>query len=251
MMVRRAIPHLFTTGNLVGGILAIIFILEEDLIYVPLLLLFSATCDFIDGFAARKLKVESELGGQLDSLADMVTFGLAPGLLVYKILDLKISLSKLDLEYLPYIGLVIPVAAMFRLAIFNLNQEQKDYFRGIPTPAVTIFYAAIPLILSGPYLRKDIEEFMWTQEIVANPLFLSLSVVFFAVLMLIPFRMFSLKFKKFSWKGNEIRYVFLTISMVLLATLLAWGLPLIIPLYIVLSLVDNYLIKSVGNEIQS
>src|SRR5690606_22832906 len=205
-MVRRLIPHLFTTGNLLGGTLAIIFILEDDLLYVPLLLLFSAVCDFIDGFAARKLKVESKLGSQLDSLADMVTFGLAPGLLVYKILDLKITLSRLDLEYLPYIGLIIPVAAMFRLAIFNLDQTQKDHFRGIPTPAVAIFYSAIPLILYRSYFRRDIEDFMWTQEIVANPAFISVSAVFFAVLMLVPFRMFSLKFKKFGWKGNEIRY---------------------------------------------
>ena len=283
--IRRLIPHLFTAGNLVGGIFAIILTIKGYVHLAPFAIFASAILDFLDGFVARLLGVPSELGKQLDSLADMVTFGVAPGLIVYQLLKTIPALesfmfirsitgrsgelfpNKYDVlctmeetpftsyctspEYilLPFVGLIIPVFAMFRLAKFNLDTRQTNSFIGLPTPAMTIFIAALPLMI---YLGLSEKGFFYdlTTEVLLNKWFLIGSSVILSILMVVPLPLFSLKFKSFGWKGNEIRYIFLTISVGLLATLFVWALPLIIILYLLLSVLNNVLNKP-ENEIQS
>lgn len=280
---KKLIPHLFTAGNLVGGILAIIFALTGRLEYAPYCIFISAFLDFFDGFAARLLKVPSELGKQLDSLADMVTFGVAPGVIVFVMLKIEIllplSLERLGLNpwkfdrfmsidlavldrildqesdnyhlveenitnysneyfWLPLIALLIPVMSMFRLAKFNLDTRQSDSFIGVPTPANTLFFASLPLILIQ-YSGTTSEWQTLICQLILNPWFLILSTLIMSILLVAELPLFALKFKSFGWKGNEIRYIFLTLCAVMLATLWWLALPLIIILYILLSLIQN------------
>lgn len=257
--IKRLIPNLLTAGNLVGGILAIIFTLTGHIQWAPYCIFMSAIFDFLDGFVARLLNVQSELGKQLDSLADMVTFGVAPGLIVYKLLNgpavdsylnivTKSSFYNLGLydgasysilgAILPYIGFLIPVFALFRLAKFNLDTRQTEAFIGLPTPAMTLFFAVIPVLIAKGMINPNALTKSLV-ELIANPIFLVVSTLVFSLMMVTEISLFSLKFKHFKVKGNEIRFIFLTICIILLATLFLWAIPLIIILYIILSLINN------------
>ncbi len=280
--LKRMIPNLFTAGNLVGGILAIIFSLTGKIHLAPYCIFASAIFDFLDGFMARLLKVPSEMGKQLDSLADMVTFGVAPGIIVYELFRIRfmsilfegemsrpfldifpINSTHMDtgiwqhpevsgaweLAYLPYFGLIIPVFALFRLAKFNLDSRQTDSFIGLPTPAMTLFFAALPLLILSHDARNSDFYFGIVANIILNPYFLSISVLVMSILMVVELPLFALKFKHFRWKGNEIRFIFLTLSAVLLATLFFWAIPLIIILYVLLSIINNQFVKAKTNEI--
>ena len=247
LAIKRLIPHLFTAGNLVGGILAIIFTLQGHTFIAPYFILISAVFDFLDGFVARLLKVQSELGKQLDSLADMVTFGVAPGIIVYSLLKTNLG-SQGAFEYLPYLAFVIPVFALFRLAKFNLDERQSEGFIGVPTPAMTIFFASIPLLIADITITSSPLKLEIIMAI-CNPVIMIILAVIFSILMVSEIPLFALKFKSFKWRKNEVRYIFLTISLILLATLFVWALPLIIVLYIVLSLIINLIKKPSTNEI--
>ncbi len=274
--IKRLIPNLFTAGNLVGGILAIIFTLTGKIHLAPFCIFISAIFDFLDGFIARILKVPSELGKQLDSLADMVTFGVAPGIIVYELFRMRFMATVFDgtvsrtfldyipsntthmdtgiwrnseiqgawdLAFLPYLGLIIPVFALFRLAKFNLDTRQSDSFIGLPTPAMTLFFASLPLLILSDAARNSDFYFEIVANIILNPWFLASSAIIMSILMVVELPLFALKFKHFKFKGNEIRYIFLTISILLLATLFFWAIPLIIILYVILSLINTRIAK--------
>lgn len=271
--IKRLIPNLLTAGNLVGGILAIIFSLTGRIDLAPWCIFASAIFDFLDGFAARLLKVQNELGKQLDSLADMVTFGVAPGIIVYHLLlgrgntdyigmvayrnyiglGFESGTLKNLLEWLPYIAFLIPIFALFRLAKFNLDTRQTSSFIGLPTPAMTLFFAVIPVLALNAINLNSIggKMFEWQDwfgvSVLLNPLFLILSTIIMSIMMVVELPLFALKFKGFGWKGNEIRYMFLTICVGMFATLLFWSIPLIIILYIILSVINNVINKT--NEI--
>jgi CDP-diacylglycerol--serine O-phosphatidyltransferase len=264
--IKRLIPNLFTAGNLVGGILAIIFALTGKIHIAPYFIFASAIFDFLDGFIARILKVPSELGKQLDSLADMVTFGVAPGIIVYVLLQNDpqngiygpiwgFNNSSFYLEnmllnsYLSYIAFLIPVFALFRLAKFNLDTRQSDSFIGLPTPAMTLFFAVIPLLAASTFAgitNGEIHPTEWQAQaanIITNRWFLVTTSIVLSILMVVELPLFALKFKDFKFKGNQIRYIFLTISILLLATLFFWAIPLIIILYVILSLINTQIAK--------
>jgi len=253
IQIKRLIPNLLTAGNLVGGILAIIFSVTGKIEWAPYCIFISALFDFLDGFAARLLNVQSEIGKQLDSLADMVTFGVAPGVMVMIMLSSWNStlnqydfLSYEDNTELMGFGFIIPVFALFRLAKFNLDTRQTSSFIGLPTPAMTLFFAAIPiLVISGSQ-----SEIGWQENLVVlftNPLFLIISTLTLSLMMVVELPLFALKFKGFKWTGNEIRFIFLTISVGLFATLFFWSIPIIIILYLFLSIINNLIHKT--NEI--
>lgn len=252
--IKKLIPHLFTAGNLVGGILAIILTLNGRIDLAPYCIFGSAFLDFLDGFVARLLGVQGELGKQLDSLADMVTFGVAPGIIVFEMLKYSswIDYDSLTIGFkiLPLAGLIIPVFAMFRLAKFNLDTNQSDSFIGLPTPAMTIFIAALPLMISDGINSQGL-YFELATKILVQPFFLLSIAILLSILMVAPLPLFALKFKSFGWKGNEVRYSFLTISAVLLATLFWWALPAIIILYLLLSVVIQLTKKSTNDEVHS
>jgi CDP-diacylglycerol--serine O-phosphatidyltransferase len=213
------IPNILTCCNLVCGCVGIIFLWEAN--DVPTAYFVWAAClfDFFDGFAARLIKIQSPIGKQLDSLADMVSFGALPSLFMYKLIA-----SGSPSAYLPYVALLIAVCSAVRLAIFNLDESQSDAFKGLPTPANAIFLTALPFLLQ---LNVDL---------ITKPIALILITVAFSALLVSRFELFALKFKNFSWTDNKLRLTFLGLSVLLLITLQMAALPLIIILYIALSL---------------
>lgn len=244
MQMKQHIPNAITLLNLSSGLLAIIAIFkgyyDEAFLFVCLGIFF----DFWDGFFARKFKVSGALGLQLDSLADVITSGVVPGLMMFKLLldiqeddSSKYYLTE-DFYYMgfvPYLGFIITLASAYRLAKFNIDTRQTDSFIGLPTPANALFIMSIPMI-----------QFDGTHEWLVNALFnpfVLLGISFVSAFMLnaeIP--LFSLKIKEFSLEKNKLQFFFLTLSFVLLLVLGFTALPLIILSYVALSVFNNTLL---------
>ena len=233
--MKQHIPNLITLGNLLCGTLGIIVILVPDNpfnfppSYAALLLILAAVLDFFDGFSARLLKVSSEIGKQLDSLSDAVTFGVLPGLMTYQWLN---AIS--TIEYLPFIGLIIPLLSVYRLAKFNIDTRQTSSFIGLPTPANALFFASFWLI---GYFEPEsfIIQYISMQWVVAG-----LSILF-SILLIAELPLFSLKLKSLQWKENKYVYFFLISSIGLFACFCFTAIPFIILLYLLISMVKNIL----------
>lgn len=242
MNVKKYIPNLLTLGNLFCGTVATIFAIKGDFEAAALLVAIGIGFDFFDGFAARLLNVQGELGKQLDSLADMVTSGVVPGIVMLQLLVHAFDKDAVGYfgfdEYgatgsnLPYIGLILTLAAGYRLAKFNIDERQTDSFIGLPTPAMSLFVISLPLI--AEYSTQS-----FFVELVQNKYFLIVVTLLLSYLMNCELRLFSLKFKDFSVKNNWIKYLFLIISLILLVLLKFVAIPLIILLYIIISLFKN------------
>ncbi len=179
--------------------------------------------DFLDGFAARILKVSSPIGKELDSLADMVTFGVYPSL----VMMLAIRDAGAPNEWLQYVALLLAVCSALRLAKFNIDERQTEGFIGVPTPANALFITSVPLLLP---------EILPQSEGIELYVLVGLTLLF-SWLMVSPFHLFALKFKSFGWKGNEIRFTFLALAVLLFGLLRVAAVPLIIIIYVILSLV--------------
>ena len=274
------IPNLFTAANLICGVISILLTLAGRIDLAPFVIFLGAFFDFLDGFLARKLNVSSEMGKQLDSLADMVTFGVAPGFLMLVVIITTIYIdgpfftedfashvhfqlqnwinavfygvpNSMDasIKYLPFVALFIPFMSMFRLAKFNLDTRQIDAFIGLPTPLNTLFFTFFPLVLWTEFDIWKYDEGIF--GFLFNPYFLCVIIVLMSLLLVSELPLFSLKFKHFKWQSNEIRFIFLLISVILIGFLLVWSIPLIVFLYLILSVIDNKLSKQTKNEVQS
>jgi CDP-diacylglycerol---serine O-phosphatidyltransferase len=217
--MQRQIPNFLTCCNLVCGCLGIIGLMEDWEVRTAYFVWAACIFDFFDGFAARLLKISSPIGKELDSLADVVSFGVLPALFMYEALVLESPFS-----YLPYIALLIAVCSAARLAIFNLDETQSDSFKGMPTPANAIFITALPFLHSPIY------------DLIYSPVILAVICVVFSILLVSRIELFALKFKNFTWADNKIRFMFLVLSVILLAILQWAALPFIILSYIALSL---------------
>lgn len=215
----RHLPNFLTCCNLLCGCLGIVFLLEGKGVPAAYFVWAAGIFDFFDGFAARWLKVTSPIGKELDSLADMVSFGVLPSLVMYTMLS-----ASMTSEVIPFAGFLIAVFSALRLAIFNVDETQRDSFRGLNTPANTIFITSLPLI------HDQVGTWLY------QPATLLAITLVFSFLMVSPIEIFALKFKNFRWAENKVRFTFLAISVLLLATLQLLAIPLIIILYIVLSL---------------
>lgn len=251
MNIKKHIPNAITCCNLLCGCLALVQAFEGNLVYAAYLVGMGAIFDFFDGFAARMLKVSSPIGKDLDSLTDMVTFGVVPGIVMYKLLSISFIQQELaqfegvsgivkgmpdDLyndRYIYYIPFIIVIFSAIRLAKFNNDTRQTDSFIGVPTPAVALFICALPLILN----HNNHYDFIF------NPYLLSITSVILSFLLISELPLFALKFKHFKWTGNETRFVFLGLSLVMLITLQFVGIPLIIIMYILLSVINNIISK--------
>jgi CDP-diacylglycerol--serine O-phosphatidyltransferase len=226
--MKKHIPNFLTCCNLLSGCFGIVFLLESrDLSSTYTAAYFvwiSCVFDFFDGFAARFLKVSSPIGKELDSLADMVSFGLLPSMVMYKMLQASTAHP-----YIPYIAFLIAVFSALRLAIFNVDETQRDSFKGLNTPATTIFISSLPLLVgqTGDWLYQTTTLVIIT--------------VVFSLLLVSRIEIFALKFKNFSWRDNKLRFTFLLLSVLLLATLQFVAIPLIIILYVTLSVGANAL----------
>lgn len=215
----RFLPNMLTCCNLICGCLGIVFLLEDRGIPAAYFAWMAGVFDFFDGFAARMLKISSPIGKELDSLADVVSFGVLPSLVMYKLIA-----AHTTIPFLPYIAFVMAALSALRLAIFNLDEKQTDSFIGLNTPANTIFITALPLLPAsiGVWLYQD-----WLLVIIT---------LVFSLLLVSPIPIFAFKFKNFSWTDNKLRFTFLLISVLLLILWKVAALPLIILLYIGLSL---------------
>ena len=241
--MKKHIPNLLTLLNLLSGILAVVFAVEGFLIPAGILVLLGIFFDFFDGFVARLLGVQGELGKQLDSLADVVTSGVVPGIVMFQLIKTSIGgwdgfslMPSIFLQegysFLPFIGFIISLASAHRLANFNIDTRQSNSFIGVPTPANTIFVISLPFILS-----YGSNEFF--NDIILNKWFLIVVTLVGSYLMNANIPLFSLKFKDYSFKNNQIKYVFLVMSILMIAVLQFVAIPLIIVLYVLLSLLEN------------
>ena len=244
---------MFTSANLACGVIASILALKGYISYAPYFIFLAAVFDFFDGFVARLLKVSGDFGKQLDSLADVVTFGVAPGIITFQFLqlshynfkvtegvqDMDAILGTLPLDAIywgAYIAVLIPVFSALRLAKFNIDTRQSDTFIGLPTPANALFFSSFPLLFNDA-LASQVNWKMSVAGALINETVLMNVVVLFSVLLIVELPLFSLKFKSFAIKGNVLRYSFLLASLVLLLVLNYWALPLIIILYVILSII--------------
>ncbi|GAB4150826.1 MAG: CDP-alcohol phosphatidyltransferase family protein [Bacteroidia bacterium] len=249
------VPNLFTLANLLCGCLAVVFIFEGNPVISAYLVGVAAVLDFLDGFMARLLNQHSPIGKELDSLADCVTFGVVPGILMFKMISWMITLnnqveSEMIATYLPYVAFIIPLFSALRLAKFNIDTRQSESFIGVPTPANSILLCSFPVIM---YFNKSIAAPDGTlieplPDFLFNPWFYAGLSLVMSVLLISEIPLFALKFKSFGWKKNEIRYIFLGMSLILLIVLREIALPLIIALYILLSVVNNLLNRSAENK---
>jgi CDP-diacylglycerol---serine O-phosphatidyltransferase len=264
LKINRNIPNFLTCCNLLCGCLAIVCAFEGNLVWSAYLVGIAAVFDFFDGFVARLLGVSSPIGKDLDSLADMVTFGVVPGIVMYKFLYLISETSVetissgwhatiVKINYTAFVALIIPVFSAIRLAKFNNDTRQSESFIGLPTPANAIFFCSIILIYDNVLCMYSKNcTILESRELVAQDFiggFLSKTwliitlIILFSFLLLAELPLFALKFKSFGWKGNEIRYIFLGLSLILMVTLQFIGIPLVIVLYILLSVVHNLVRK--------
>jgi len=242
MNIRQYIPNILTAGNLLSGLISITLILNGSFAAAGLFIFVAAVFDFLDGMAARLLKAYSELGKQLDSLADMVSFGVAPGMLVFQMISVNCAGSCNFLERFhiaPWFAMLIPLCSAFRLAKFNIDLRQEYNFIGLPTPANAIFFASIPLIVGMQGAIFTLIRTDFITELLSNTRVLTILSVFFSYLLISDFRIFSMKFKSMAWKGNEIRYIFLMVSLVLLLLFSLSAIPMIVFVYLLLSLLTQ------------
>lgn len=238
--MKKYVPNVLTTLNLVCGLISVTLVLQHNLALAAVFIFIAAAFDYLDGTAARLLKAYSELGKQLDSLADLVSFGVAPGLIIFQLLSFHCTNGCNILEQwnvIPYLALLIPVCSALRLAKFNIDLRQEINFIGLPTPANAIFFASIPMILQIQYNIHTFIKLDFMAALFSDPRVLAAITVFFSYLLISDFRMFSMKFKSMSWRENQHRYIILILSLVLLLIFSISAVPMVFLAYLLLSVV--------------
>jgi CDP-diacylglycerol--serine O-phosphatidyltransferase len=218
-----------TCGNLLCGCLGIMQVFEGNLLMASYLIFIAGVLDFLDGFVARAMNSSSPIGKELDSLADMVTFGALPAFMVLKLF--LMSDASFGNDYYKYIPLILAIFSALRLAKFNVDTRQSDSFIGVPTPANALVVASFPLILE---YHPDYAHF------ILNPVNLIAYSLIMSFLLIAELPLLAFKFKSFAWADNQIKYVFLGISVLLLILLKFVAIPLVVLLYVLVSVVNRY-----------
>ena len=231
------VPNMITAMNLSCGSLAVFFAVDGQLGWAAIFIFAAAVFDFLDGFAARLLKAYSVIGKELDSLADMISFGLAPAAIVFTMLELTLFGKNQPIQEIEgnwsqwitlYSSLIIPIAGAFRLAKFNTDDRQSEQFLGMPIPANAIFFASVALILEVG-TKQSIVPFILNRNTILSSIFGC------SFLMVSELPMFNLKFKNLKLKENALRYFFLSTTAIMVIILQIYALPLIIIWYVLLS----------------
>ncbi len=236
--MKRHLPNLITLLNLFCGCVAVVFAVMNRLELAALFVFFGILCDFFDGLVARSLKVSSDLGVQLDSLADMVTSGVVPGIVMFQLLNmaqqggwnLELSGTPSNVNLLSFFGFSITLASAYRLASFNIDENQVTSFKGLPTPANALLILSLPLILL--YQNNEV-----LNAIILNQWVLMGVCILSMFLLNSNISLFALKFDNWSFQDNGVKYLFLIGSLVLLLTLKFLAIPVIILLYVLSSLI--------------
>lgn len=229
--MKAFVPNFITLLNLLSGGIAVIFAVKGDLSTAALFVFFGIFFDFFDGFLARKLNVSSEMGLQLDSLADLVTSGLVPALVLVNLIELSILPWQDANCFLPYLGLLVLLCSAYRLAKFNISTEQSQFFIGLPTPANALLIMSLPLVLD--YQNSDSYN-----ALILNPFFLVVVTLLSSFLLNAPVKLIALKFKTWNFSENASKYILIIFSFVALILFKFAGIPLIIIFYIMLSLIN-------------
>ncbi|WP_027124645.1 CDP-alcohol phosphatidyltransferase family protein [Gelidibacter mesophilus] len=253
MAFRRHVPNIITLLNLFSGSIAVLFAVQNNFVAAALFMFLGIFFDFFDGLVARKLNVQSPLGLQLDSLADMVTSGLVPGIVMFKLLNLSVGHSVSErsealwsssslfegLEHyapLAFVGFFITLASAYRLAKFNLDEDQQSSFKGLPTPANALLIISLPLIM-------EFQNSNAINTVILNPWFLVAMTFLSCYLLNANVNLFALKFKEWSFKTNAVRYVFIIMSVIFIVLFQFLAIPMIIIFYVLLSLFSKSLTK--------
>ena len=276
------IPNVLTASNFLCGIASITSCFAGRMDFAIVFIGAALICDFLDGFAARLLSISSDLGKQLDSLADVVSFGVAPGIIMMSMiavfaqsfqatyLDTDLSANSFihyqtqswlnslfheipndfdaTIKYLPLSALMIPVLSLFRLAKFNIDLRQTEKFIGVPTPLSTLFFLFFPLYFLLNYTQ-------WSQTFTSwfgflfNPYFVAITCILFSLLLVAEIPLMALKFKQFKWRGNEPKFILLISSGIVIPIFLVWSIPIILLLFISLSIIENTVVKNKTHEI--
>ncbi len=243
-IITRQIPNFITSLNLVSGSVAVIFAIDGHLVWAAIFICLAAGFDFFDGFAARALKAYSEIGKELDSLADIVSFGVAPGAILFTLLEFSLfgknqpihEISGKWYEWLIlFSAFLLPVFGAIRLARFNTNTNNENFFRGLPIPANGVFWAAMGLMLQSPKYAGWLPLVYTTKNLVVLGIFMS-------GMMVINMPMFSLKLSSLKFRENWYRYVFIMLAVLLIIIFNVYGLSLVVFLYILLNSI-YYLLK--------
>jgi CDP-diacylglycerol--serine O-phosphatidyltransferase len=236
--VKRHVPNILTLLNVLSGSIAVLLAVGNQWEVMAVFVGLGMVFDFLDGFVARALNAQGPLGKQLDSLADMITFGLVPGIVMYQLLRMSLGTAAPAvgenmnwgnlLNILPYVGFVITLSSAYRLAHFNIDDKQSSSFIGLPTPANALLIVSLPLILlfNGNDAMNDL---------ILNPWFLVVLTILSSVLLNAPIPLFSLKFKTWNFKDNALRYIFILVSLVFIGTMKFLAIPAIIITYLLSS----------------
>ena len=228
MSLKKEIPNLLTLSNLLAGCLGLVFVMQNNLLAASYCIGISLICDFFDGFLARLLSAYSEIGKQLDSLADMVTFGVLPSMIIFQYLERTNDSIEIEGMLVSFIAFLLAVFSALRLAKFNIDTRQADSFIGVPTPANAILVASLPFIL---------RTYPESQALIINPTVLIGYTFIMSFFMVMEVPLLAFKFKNFGWKENQIKYIFFGLSVVLLILLKFAAVPLIVGIYILLSFI--------------
>ena len=229
----KHIPNALTLLNVFCGSCALVSIQNGRYTEGYVFLIVALAADFFDGFVARALHVKSDMGKELDSLADMVSFGVVPGMILYKLLKTSSLVSFFEHSYLPLLAFIITAFSCYRLAKFNLDTRQTTDFIGLATPANTLFFIGLLLIKQNELEGLD--------EIVSNAVFLYALIPLSSFLLVSEIPMFSFKFKGFGWVGNEIRFIFAAIAIVLLVLMHEAAISLLVVIYVLINIIKNRL----------
>lgn len=237
MFIKKAIPDILTCCNLISGCIAVQQALSGHPEWAFFFIVTGAVFDFFDGFSARLLNVSTPIGKELDSLADVVTFGFAPSAIIFDTLCSMLCSQCLGcccINVIPYVAFVMAAFSALRLAKFNLDERQTSSFIGLPTPANALFWASLLTGYASYFRTGGFTAFV----IIIVLLILS------CILLIAEFPMFALKFHTFrKWKGNEVRYIFIITSLLLIILLGSNAFAVIIAWYVLLSFINNQITK--------
>ncbi len=243
--MKKHIPNIITLLNLISGVSGIISAMNGHWELAFWLMIAGAGFDFFDGMVARLLKVSGPLGAELDSLSDMVTFGVLPSIIMYNLLLNShtpiVNYEVMEVRVFPMIAFIIAALSGFRLAKFNIDDRQTSSFIGLPTPANALFIGALSFATYST--TCNCPEF---HQLISNAYVLGGLSIVLSYLLVAELPLFALKFKNLTWNDNKIRYIFLSISVLLLVVFYQWmymAILIIIPLYVLMSIANNLLSK--------
>lgn len=231
MSFRAYLPNLLTLCNLLCGCIGLVFVSNGSLAIAAYLIWAAAALDFADGLIARALKAYSDIGKELDSLADMVSFGVLPAYIMFALMDAQTAQP-----YLPFIAFLIAAFSALRLAIFNVDTRQSHAFMGVPTPANALLISSFPLIL-------NYYDHLLFAQLLNNPWVLTGLILLLSYLLIARVELLAFKFKQTAWQGNEARYLFMITTVLLFILLKVAAIPVIFVLYLSISVANNFFTK--------